>query len=374
MRAAITRAGALVVEEVPDPVPQGGQVLVRTLACGICGSDLHALGDPEAFADITRRSGGTAYDIRNGLVLGHEYAAEIVDYGPGTVRALPVGTTVCGPPIGFGPQGSGIVGYTPAFPGGFGEYMILSEAFTMPVPGGLDPRTAALTEPFSVAARAVRRAEMAPGSVAVVIGLGPVGLGIVAVLKARGHGPVVAVDFSAGRRALAEKLGADVLIDPAVESPYDRWTSFGVIAGMTERMAAEYRGLRPTEAVLFECVGGPGMFAQVVAGAPVGAKIVLVGVCLRPDTVEPGLLANKELDVRGSFGGSPAEYRQTLRDIADGRIDAGAIITGTTGLSGLTDALTALREPDRHAKIIVDPSLDGTRAPGRPERPALEDK
>ncbi len=358
MRAAITRAGALTIEEVPEPVPRAGQLLVRTLACGICGSDLHALGDPEAFTDVMRRTGGTPHDIRNGLVLGHEFAAEIVDYGPGTVRTLPIGSTVCGPPIGFGPQGSGIIGYTPAFPGGFGEYMILSEAFTLPVPGGLDPKAAALTEPFSVAARAVRRAELAPKSVAVVLGLGPIGLGIVAVLKSRGHGPVVAVDFSPTRRALAERLGADLLIDPAVESPYDRWASLGVIPGMLDRMAAEYRGLPVTDAVLFECVGSPGMLARVVDGAPAGARIVLVGVCLRPDRIDPGLVAGKELDIRGSFGGSPAEYKQTLQAIADGRIDASALITGVTGLDGLGSAIAELAEPDRHAKIIVDPWLD----------------
>ncbi|WP_328787954.1 zinc-binding dehydrogenase [Streptomyces sp. NBC_00273] len=355
MRAAITRSGKLSVEEVPMPVPQAGQVLVRTLACGICGSDLHALDDPGAFAEVSRRSGGVPYDIRDGIVLGHEFVAEVVDYGPGTARMLPTGTTVCGPPIGFGPQGSGIIGYTPAFPGGFGEYMLLSEAFMLPVPGGLDPRTAALTEPFSVAARAVRRAEVAPGTVAMVLGLGPIGLGVVATLKARGHGPVVAVDFSARRRELAGRLGADILVDPAAESPYDRWTSLGVIPGMMDRMAAEYRGIKATETVIFECVGAPGMLAQVVAGAPAAARIMLVGVCLRPDSVEPGVVAGKELDIRGSFGGSPAEYRQTLRDIAEGQIDAGVAITGTTGLDGLAEAITALSVPDLHAKVIVEP-------------------
>ncbi|MFD3471857.1 zinc-binding dehydrogenase [Streptomyces sp. NPDC058682] len=355
MRAAITRDGALVVEEVPDPVPQAGQVLVRTLACGICGSDLHALGDPDAFTGIMRRTGGTPHDIRNGIVLGHEYAAEIVDYGPGTVRALPIGTMVCGPPIGFGPQGSGIIGYTPAFPGGFGEYMIIPEGFTMAVPGGLAPEVAALTEPFSVATRAVRRAQMSPTDVAVVLGLGPIGLAVVAALKAKGHGPVVAVDFSPKRRALAERLGADVLIDPAVESPYGRWSSLGVITGTMDRMAAEYRGLKVTDSVIFECVGTPGMLDRVVEGAPASSKIMLVGVCLQPDSIDPGVVAHKELDIRGSFGGSPSEYRQTLRDIADGRIDAGVVITGTTGLDGLKHMFERLGKPDEHAKVIVDP-------------------
>lgn len=91
----------------------------------------------------------------------------------------------------------------------------------MAVPGRLPAEVAALTEPFSVAARPVRRSGVAPGDVPVVFGLGPIGLGVVAVLKAQGYGPVVAVDFSAERRALAGRLETDV-IDPAVESPYDR--------------------------------------------------------------------------------------------------------------------------------------------------------
>ncbi len=113
----------------------------------------------------------------------------------------------------------------------------------MAVPGGLPAEVAALTEPFSVAARAVRRSGMASGDVAVVLGLGPIGLGVVAVLKAQGYGPVVAVDFSAERRALAGRLGTDV-IDPAVESPYDRWGALGVVAGTMDGIAAAYRGLK----------------------------------------------------------------------------------------------------------------------------------
>lgn len=359
MRAAITRGGALVVEEVPDPVPQAGQVLVRTLACGICGSDLHALDDPEAFGDVMRRTGGSTHDIREGLVLGHEFAAEIVDYGPGTVRALPTGTVVCGPPIGFGPQGSGIIGYTPAFPGGFGEYMLLSEAFTMPVPNGLDPKTAALTEPFSIAARAVRRAEAAPGSVAVVIGLGPVGLGIVAVLKARGLGPVVAVDFSPRRRAFAERLGADILIDPAVESPYDRWTSLGVIPGMMDRMAAEYRGVRIKDAVIFECVGTPGMLARVVDGAPAStpASCSSASACARTPSTPAWPSARSWTSAAPSAAARPSTARPCATSRRAGST-AGAVITGVTGLDGLAGAIAELGEPDRHAKIIVDPSLD----------------
>ncbi|MCW2918106.1 MAG: alcohol dehydrogenase [Actinomycetia bacterium] len=357
MRAAITRDKTLIVEQVPDPVPLAGQILVRTLACGICGSDLHALSDPDAFMATTRRSGGTPYDPRDGLVFGHEFAGEIVDHGPDTQRALPVGSIVCGPPIGIGPQGAGIIGYAPMFPGGYGEYMILNEGLTMAVPNGLDPKIAALTEPFSVATRAVGRARLAADDVAIVLGLGPIGLGVVAALKSRGHGPVIAVDFSPKRRALAEGLGADEVLDPAVASPYDRWTTHGVPTATVERIANEVLGVSSRGSVIFECVGIPGMLQQVIDGAPAGGKVMVVGVCMQSDTIEPGVAVSKELEIIGSFGANPQEYRATLHDIAEGRIDAGSIITGTVGLDGLARAFEELGRPDAHAKIVVDPTL-----------------
>jgi threonine dehydrogenase-like Zn-dependent dehydrogenase len=356
MRAAITRDTTLVVEEVPDPVPLSGQVLVRTLACGVCGSDLHALSDPDAFMDTTRRSGGTPYDPRDGLVFGHEYAGEIVGYGPDTARALPLGTVVCGPPIGIGPQGAGIIGYAPMFPGGYGEYMILTEGLTMAVPNGLDPKVAALTEPFSVAARAVGRARLGPDDVAIVLGLGPIGLGVVAALTSRGHGPVIAVDFSPKRRALAERLGADEVIDPAAASPYDRWGAHGVPITTVDRIANTLLGVSSRGSVVFECVGVPGVLQQVIDGVPAGGKIVLVGVCMRPDAIEPGVAVSKELEIIGSFGAYPEEYGATLHDIAEGRIDAGSIITGTVGLDGVARAFEELGRPEAHAKIVVDPT------------------
>jgi threonine dehydrogenase-like Zn-dependent dehydrogenase len=356
MRAAVTRDKTLVLTEIPDPVPLEGQLLVRTLACGICGSDLHALGDPDAFMETTRRSGGTPYDPRDGLVFGHEFAAEILDYGPGTQHTLPVGTAVCGPPIGFGPQGAGIIGYAPMFPGGYGEYMVLSEGLTMAVPNGLDPKVAALTEPFSVAHRAVRRAELGGDEVAVVLGLGPIGLGVVATLAARGHsGPVIAADFSPKRRAMAAGLGATEVLDPAVSSPYDGWSAHGVPATAVERMATELFGGTGRGAVIFECVGVPGMLRQVIDGAPAGGRIMVVGVCMQRDTIEPGVAVAKELDIRGTFGANPDEYRATLYDIAEGRIDAGSIITGEVGLDGVARAFAELAHPDQHAKVVVIP-------------------
>ncbi|GAA3195767.1 zinc-binding dehydrogenase [Actinocorallia longicatena] len=356
MRAALTRDKTLVVTEVPDPVPLDGQVLVRTLACGICGSDLHALADPDAFMETSRRSGGIPHDPRDGLVFGHEFSAEILEYGPNTQGTLPVGTKVCGPPIGLGPSGAGIVGYAPMFPGGYGELMVLTEAFVMEIPNGLDPRAAAITEPFAVAHRAVERSRIPDDAVAVVLGLGPIGLGVVATLKARGHGPVIAVDFSPARRSLAERLGADEVLDPAVASPYDRWAELGIPVSTVESLTHEILGIPTRKAVIFECVGVPGLLQQVIDGAPSGSTVMIVGVCMSDDVIMPGVSAVKELTLKGTFGTNPAQYKAALDDIAEGRIDAGSIISSTVGLDGLAGAFTELASPGAQAKIIVDPA------------------
>ena len=91
MRAAVMRNRALVVADVPAPAPGPGEVLVRTLACGICGSDLHALRFADQFVATARRAGNPfVMDLARDVVMGHEFCAEIVEHGPGTTRALPV--------------------------------------------------------------------------------------------------------------------------------------------------------------------------------------------------------------------------------------------------------------------------------------------
>ena len=88
-------------------------------------------------------------------VLGHEFTAEIVEYGPETEGTLRVGSAVCALPYAMGPVGLEVIGFSPTLPGGFGELMVLQEAMLMPVPEGLDARTAALTEPLAVGEHSV---------------------------------------------------------------------------------------------------------------------------------------------------------------------------------------------------------------------------
>jgi threonine dehydrogenase-like Zn-dependent dehydrogenase len=115
MRAAVLRGGVVQARDVDDPVPGLGQVLVRSLACGICASDLHYMDHPEAGADDD--SGMSTYDTGIDIIMGHEFCAEVVSYGPGTERRVPVGTRVSSLPILAIPGGRKIIGQNPESPG-----------------------------------------------------------------------------------------------------------------------------------------------------------------------------------------------------------------------------------------------------------------
>src|SRR5580700_6295031 len=150
MRAAVARQGMLTCEEIPDVTPAAGQVLVRTLSCGICGSDLHALHHLDHMAELGRRSGsiGGGMDPKAGVVFGHEFSAEVLDYGPGSARPLKPGARVVSMPVIMGPTGGASIGYSNAYPGGFAERMLLSEALMLEVSNGLSSRQAAMTVRF----------------------------------------------------------------------------------------------------------------------------------------------------------------------------------------------------------------------------------
>ena len=100
MRAAVMRGSKLVVDDIESPKPGQGEVLVKTLACGICGSDLHALKHAHKMVELSEDAGGNfGMDLSRDVIMGHEFCAEILDYGPGTTGALKPGTRVCSVPI-----------------------------------------------------------------------------------------------------------------------------------------------------------------------------------------------------------------------------------------------------------------------------------
>jgi threonine dehydrogenase-like Zn-dependent dehydrogenase len=358
MRAVVMRGGRLVVDDVAVPETRAGEVLVKTMACGICGSDLHALKHAEAFVEVSRRAGAPfVMDLTRDVVMGHEFCAEIVKHGPDTRKTLAVGTRVCSRPALVGADGIRAIGYSNDTPGGYAEYMRLTEDLLLPVPNGLATEAAALTEPMAVGVHAVNKARLGPDDAPLVVGCGPVGLAVIAALRLRGARPVVAADFSARRRELAATMGADVVVDPAQNTPWQSWRDVAMWREpeRAPKLPPRVKGppLRP--AVVFECVGVPGVLDQIMAAAPRGTRIVVVGVCMQPDTIHPMLGIGKELNIQFCYAYTADEFAATLRDIAEGAIPADPLITGTVGLEGVAQAFEDLASPERHAKVLVQP-------------------
>jgi threonine dehydrogenase-like Zn-dependent dehydrogenase len=352
MRAVIRRHGKLVVGEMATPAPGPGQVLARTLVCGICGSDLHALDHYDHMIDLSERLGGVS-QMKKGqdTVFGHEFCCEVLEAS----GAFKAGDRVVSVPGLMGPAGFESIGYSSSIPGGFAETLLLSEMLMLPVPNGLSPEHAALTEPLAVGEHAVAKADPGHGQAFLVIGCGPVGLAVIASLKARGLGPVIASDFSAERRAAAERMGADRIVDPAEASPHASWTEFDVPATRAEAMMAQMSGRVVKQPVIFECVGAPGVLQALAEAAPAGSRIVVAGVCMETDRIEPLAMIVKEIELRFVYGYAREEFAASLQNLAEGKTRYPDIITGVVGLAATPDAFVRLQTDKSQIKILVAP-------------------
>jgi threonine dehydrogenase-like Zn-dependent dehydrogenase len=366
--------------ERPEPEPGRGQVRIEVLRCGICGSDLHARTGCDQWADLAASLGYDRFARSDqSVVFGHEFCGEIAEHGPKTLRRSPTGTPVVAMPLLRSSAGVETLGLSVHAPGAYAEQLLVEESLMLPVPNGLSPEIAALTEPMAVGWHAVRRGEVGRRDVAIVIGCGPIGLSVILLLKAKGVGKVVASDYSAARRALAVRCGADVVVDPATESPYaaadrkghlnDAPSAFELAVGTVEKLQrlpvdwwhvwrlAERLGAGPKLPVIFECVGVPGVIDTIISGAPLFSRVVVVGVCVGSDQITPAMAINKEIDLRFVLGYTPLEFRDTLHMLAEGEIDPSPLITGTVGLEGVEAAFSALGNAESHAKILIDPKI-----------------
>jgi len=348
MRACVMRQGRLVVDDVADPRPEIGQMLVRILACGICGSDLHFLRHGEAMVSMTdemlpsmgaQGMGMAPIDLSRDIVMGHEFCAEVLELGPDTTGPDP-GTRVVSIPVLLSSAGLHQLAYNNAYPGGYAQHMVLSAPLALEVPNGLDTRQAALTEPLAVGIHGVARSGATDRDSALVVGCGPVGLAVIAALRAVGVESIVAADPSPTRRAMALSMGAVDAVDPAEEPVVDAWRRVD--------------GRRPL--VAFEAVGVPGMLQQLLRDLPPATRVTVVGVCMEPDQILPFFAIAKELTLHFALAYGVDEFAGALRALAEGDIDVSAMITGTVDLDGVPGAFEALARPDEHVKIVVEPA------------------
>jgi (R,R)-butanediol dehydrogenase / meso-butanediol dehydrogenase / diacetyl reductase len=346
MRAAVFHGPRDIrIEEVPEPTAGPGQVVIEVSRNGICGSDLHTyVGSP---------TGGAAMHVP-GVVLGHEFAGVVRAVGAG-IEDLALGTAVAVAPIEWcgtcWPCQQGwpnlcrqlaiYGGYRKPLHGGLAPLVAVSRRSAFVVPGGLDVTTAALAEPVAVAVHAVRRAPLALGATAMVLGAGPVGLAVLQCVRAGGAGVTIATDLSVARRVAAVRLGATAVIDPSVDRP-----------------AAVARDLTGHGVdVVFDTTGADAAVDDGIGSLRQRGTFVSVAGWQQRAQLDMGRLMAKEIDVRFTMTYEPAvDFPVALQLLATGAVDAGVMISDDIPVDDLVERglEELLHHPDRHIKILVD--------------------
>lgn len=337
MRAAVlTEIGKpLEIQTLPDPAPGPGELLVRVRGSGICGSDLH-------WAQL-------GMGLQPGQVLGHEFAGEVLEVGR-EARGFRVGDRVCSPPfIGCGrcagclsgdftlcPSG---VATGLAAPGAYAELVRVGAAEALALPESVSFRQGALVEPLAVGLHAVRQAAPGPGARVLVIGAGPIGLTVALWSRFFGAGSVVVSEPTAARRGLAGRFGASDVVDPGAEELLP---------------AFESKAGGPPDLV-YECVGVPGLLQQCIALAPRRSRIVVVGVCMEPDSVLPAVAVAKELTLQFVVAYERRDFELAIAMLAERRIASDEMITDVVGLDDFSGAFEALKRPSHQCKVLLEP-------------------
>ena len=332
-------AGDLRLEAVPLRVRRPDETVVRIAYGGICGSDLHYWLHGAAGESV----------LRAPLVLGHEVVGTVVEAaadgsGPAVGTRVAVHPATPGGDPGAYPAdrpnispGCTYLGSAAQFPhtdGAFSRHAVLPARMLRPLPEGLSLRDSALIEPASVAWHAVARAGDVRGKRALVIGSGPIGALIVAVLKRAGAAEIIAVDVHEKPLEIARELGATRTITAGDAGAADAVAS----------VAAD---------VTFESSGGPRGLASAIRGTARGGRLAMVGLIPTGDQPVPIALAiTRELELIGSFRFND-EIDEVIAALADGSLDVRAAVTHEFGLEDTLEAFATAKDSSRSGKVLL---------------------
>jgi (R,R)-butanediol dehydrogenase/meso-butanediol dehydrogenase/diacetyl reductase len=333
MKAAVFRqfGEPLSIETVPDPTPGTGEVVIRVGRCGICGSDLHATGNPHHLAP-------------SGKILGHEWAGDVVDVGKGVTR-INKGDRVCVLPLSSCGACANCLAGEPAWcahrnidGGGYGEYAKTHERQCFVMPKSLSLEDGALVEPMAVGLHGVAISGMTPGSRILVVGAGPIGLAAIFWAHRMGAGKIAATASSRRREVLAKNMGADIFLDP--------------VADMTQ---AATQALGGPPDIVFECVGAPGLIEKSIAAVRRRGTVVVLGLCWDRDSFIPGLAVGKEVRIQCAGFYSAREFEHAIEPFDRDDVAPRTMVTDTVSLAQFPDAFEALRERTHQCKVMLDP-------------------
>jgi threonine dehydrogenase-like Zn-dependent dehydrogenase len=282
-------ADRFTLDDAPEPQATPGRVVVEVHTAGICGTDVHATQG--------------LFPWTPPLVLGHEYTGVVREVGRGVNRRLLGRLVACEPSYGCGECAACEAGRVSQCPGatrvgGFAQRVALPAACVHPLPAGLDPVTAALTEPASCCLAGLEMFRMPPGATVLVIGGGIMGLLTMVLARRRGARRLILSDPIEERRRTARRLGAQVVVDPTQESLRER------IMTLTRGRGAD---------VVCEAVGKPDLVAEALTLVRAGGVMQLVGVNPKGSRLPLDLwdIHFREVRIHGAFGRGTA-FRRAL--------------------------------------------------------------
>jgi (R,R)-butanediol dehydrogenase/meso-butanediol dehydrogenase/diacetyl reductase len=321
----------LAYEDVPDPTPGEGELVVKVGRCGICGSDLHMTED-------------AVYGCQKGDILGHEFAGEVVALGKGVTKNK-VGDLVSVIPLKSCGQcdhcRKGEVQWCASFGlqgGGYAEYAVTRPNQCVTLPMDLSLADGAIIEPLAVALHGINLSGMKTGDRVLVLGAGPIGLAVAFWAKRLGAARVAVQDISPFQQDRALDMGADVfVVDP--QNP----------VGSAEA------GLGGKADIVFECVGLPGLIAQAVDQVRPRGTILLLGLCTKPDTFNSFAMLSKEVRLVTSAFFTVPEYEATLAALEGGAHAPRLLVTGTVDLLNTPTMYESLKKRTEQCKVLIAP-------------------
>ena len=337
LQQVMTAPHEIEFREVPTPAPQKGEVLVKIMKIGVCGSDIHVYHGQHPF---------TSYPVTQ----GHEVSGEIAALGEG-VRGLAVGQkvtiepqVVCGQchPCRHGKynlcEELKVMGFQTT--GTASEYFAVEASKITPFPAGMSFEEGAMLEPLAVAVHAVRQAGDVAGLDIVVIGAGPIGNLVAQAAKGMGARRVMVTDVSDLRLALAQKCGADFVANTKTKD-------FG------EAMAEAFG---PDKAdIIYDCAGNNITMGQAIKHARKGSTIILVAVFAGPAQVDLAVLNDHELDLNTTMMYRHEDYVDAIRLVDEGKIQLQPLISKTFAFKDYKKAYEYIDvNRETTMKVIID--------------------
>lgn len=328
----------LVVVDRPEEAMGEGEVRVQVALCGICGSDIHMRP-----ADM----------VPLGTVMGHELSGRIVDAGP-DVGDWSVGQRVvinpfdpCGTcaqcargdsHLCMNPAGRQIGLITRA--GGYAESVVAKPHQLFAIPDEVSDEGGALVEPLAVGIHGVSLHPPEPGDAVAVFGAGPIGLMTLLALRARGAERIVLVERNPSR---GRRVGE--VVDVPTITPDD------VEAGRLPDLLGD-----PPD-VVFDCAGHSSVMPMAMAQVRPAGTIVMVGIADDPTPIIPGVLAMKEITIKGALAYRRADFDEAIRLLAAGDIPVERIVTTVAKLEQAEDMFQELVRPGtEQLKILLSPT------------------